>query len=97
MPEDDHKYWSFPHRLNRNGTFDSICPKCFVTIANAIHEVDLERFECHVCDPTLISLPKEDDIQDRFGNARVCANDCACLDRISLGAGISTRENTTKF
>jgi hypothetical protein len=71
MPEDDHKYWSFAHRLNRNGTFDSICPKCFLTVGNATHEVDLVCFErCHVCDPAMISPPNEDDIQARFGNAR---------------------------
>jgi hypothetical protein len=67
MPEQDQKYWSFPHRLNQNGTFDSICPKCFVTVANAIHEADLARFErCHVCDRTGTTVPKRDDIQEEF-------------------------------
>jgi hypothetical protein len=69
MPEEDQKYWSFPHRQNKNGTFDSICPKCFLTVANAIQEVDLVRFEkCHVCDHTGTTVPKEDGIEDRFGD-----------------------------
>jgi hypothetical protein len=71
MPQEDRTFRSFPHRTNPDGTFDSICPKCFVTVANAIHEMDLARFErCHVCERTGITLPREDDIRDRFGNAR---------------------------
>ncbi len=41
-----------PHRLNSDGSFDSICPHCFVTIGTAASEDDLERLEGeHVCDP----------------------------------------------
>lgn len=42
----------FPHRLNKDGTYDSICPFCFVTIACQRREEDLARFEHdHACDP----------------------------------------------
>jgi hypothetical protein len=71
MSQEDLTFRSFPHRMNRDGTFDSICPRCFVTVANAIHETDLARFErCHVCDSSATTLLQEDDIKDRFGKAR---------------------------
>jgi hypothetical protein len=41
----------FPHRSNKDGTIDSICPHCFIKIGTATWEVDLERTEAdHVCD-----------------------------------------------
>ena len=40
----------FPHRKNPNGTFDSICPECFRTIATQPSEEDLTPFEqSHHC------------------------------------------------
>ena len=42
----------FPHRHNHDGTFDSICDTCFVTVARVKEETDLIPFETrHVCDP----------------------------------------------
>jgi len=42
----------FPHRHNNDGTFDSICDTCFVTVARVKLETDLIPFETrHVCDP----------------------------------------------
>ena len=42
----------FPHRHNNDGTFDSICDTCFVTIARVKEETELIPFETrHVCDP----------------------------------------------
>ena len=42
----------FAHRQNRDGTFDSICRGCFLTIATSQSEVDLGGFERgHFCDP----------------------------------------------
>jgi len=32
---------TFPHRLNLDGTFDSICPDCLRTISNEQFEIDL--------------------------------------------------------
>jgi hypothetical protein len=40
------------HRLNKDGTIDSICSRCFRTIASCRHEEDLKAAEiAHVCDP----------------------------------------------
>jgi hypothetical protein len=41
----------FPHRQNDDGTFDSICPYCFSTVARGLHtERQLVAFEEeHVC------------------------------------------------
>jgi len=42
----------FPHRHNNDGTYDSICDTCFITIARVKAEPDLIPFENrHVCDP----------------------------------------------
>jgi hypothetical protein len=47
---------SFPHRQNRDRSFDSICPRCFATIANEKSESDLAAFDRdHVCDPVVMS------------------------------------------
>lgn len=41
---------TFPHRPNPDGTFDSICPKCYRTISRQKRESDLITFERdHVC------------------------------------------------
>jgi hypothetical protein len=40
----------FPHRVNKDGTFDSICPNCFETIATRNVEEDLKEIEeAHLC------------------------------------------------
>jgi hypothetical protein len=40
----------FPHRQNSNGTYDSICPKCFRTIDTRYVECDLAAEErVHIC------------------------------------------------
>ena len=42
---------NFPHRRNWDGTFDSICPSCFVTIATKDSETELAAAEAaHICD-----------------------------------------------
>ena len=42
----------FPHRTNSDGTIDSICDQCFVTVATSNCESDLAHFEAaHSCDP----------------------------------------------
>jgi hypothetical protein len=41
----------FPHRENSDGTYDSICPKCFRTIDTRHVEGDLVAEErVHICD-----------------------------------------------
>jgi hypothetical protein len=50
----------FLHRTNPDGTTDSICKKCFVTIANSVWEADLElREKTHVCEETRLQYLKE--------------------------------------
>jgi len=40
----------FPHRLNPDGSFDSICPKCFVTVSTKRSETQLADDEiAHDC------------------------------------------------
>lgn len=40
----------FPHRQNADGSYDSICPNCCLTIASARVEGDLKALEqAHVC------------------------------------------------
>lgn len=43
---------SFPHRRNADESYDSICAKCFVTVANVQNEWELARHEsAHNCNP----------------------------------------------
>ncbi len=52
LPRDQH----FVHRANRDGTTDSICKHCFVTVCTSIWETDLARAERgHVCDPDTVA------------------------------------------
>jgi hypothetical protein len=40
----------FPHRHNPDGTIDSICIRCFATIATEYDEADLRKVEeAHIC------------------------------------------------
>lgn len=40
----------FPHRRNPDGSFDSICPDCFLNVASGVDESDLKAAEAaHVC------------------------------------------------
>ena len=50
----------FMRRTNTNGTRDSICCKCFVTVATATKELELDWAErSHTCDPVLLEHWKE--------------------------------------
>jgi hypothetical protein len=45
------KYVKYPHRTNPDGTIDSICPRCFMTIGTSFSESELEHIEAqHICD-----------------------------------------------
>ena len=45
----------FSHRHNEDGTFDSVCRDCFMTIATANVECDLDASEKrHVCDAGIL-------------------------------------------
>lgn len=50
----------FVHRPNRDGTFDTICPRCFITVATKPMEEDLRTPERdHQCDPKLLERYKK--------------------------------------
>jgi hypothetical protein len=45
----------FPHRLNRDGSYDSICLKCFATIANTRTEIELTSHDkTHACNHAML-------------------------------------------
>ena len=47
---------SYPHRKNRDGSFDSICLRCFATIARAKEVAELKnREKQHVCDEAFLA------------------------------------------
>jgi hypothetical protein len=40
----------FPHRENPDGTYDSICGRCFKTVAIGVKQADLKQAEeDHIC------------------------------------------------
>jgi hypothetical protein len=42
---------TFRHRQNRNGSYDSICGACYLTVASASRESELHQWEhVHSCD-----------------------------------------------
>jgi hypothetical protein len=42
----------FVHRINADGSIDSFCRKCLITVASSPWEAELERAESkHGCDP----------------------------------------------
>jgi hypothetical protein len=46
----------YPHRHNRDGSFDSICLNCFATLATAKTEAELLEFDkSHICQPATVS------------------------------------------
>lgn len=50
----------FIRRTNTNGTMDSICCECFVTVATARTEKELDGPEqSHICDPMVLKRWKE--------------------------------------
>ena len=47
----------FVHRFNEDGTIDSICRDCFVTVATEVSSSHLELEERkHKCDPSLLGM-----------------------------------------
>jgi len=46
----------YPHRHNKDGSYDSICLTCFLTISHAETEAELTQQEtAHFCNVTLLS------------------------------------------
>ena len=61
-----HQYRpNFPHRFNEDGSFDSICAECHITVATARSEAALSNYErSHMCDPVRLYQVS----QYRFGS-----------------------------
>ncbi|WP_158748241.1 hypothetical protein [Acidobacterium sp. S8] len=48
----------FAHRANKDGSFDSICLKCYATVGTAYDESDLDAMEAvHHCTEWLMGRP----------------------------------------
>jgi hypothetical protein len=48
----------FPHRRNKDGSFNSICLECLATVASHMTEEELrEQDKQHVCDKSVLSEP----------------------------------------
>ena len=47
---------NFPHRRDRDGLYDSICPRCFATVARSKPEAELEELErSHICHSSFLA------------------------------------------
>jgi hypothetical protein len=56
MPANQFVHFEFPHRMKKDGTIDSICPRCFATVGCSTWEADLDRMEAaHECDPARLT------------------------------------------
>ena len=52
-------FWNepFSHRRNKDGTIDSICTRCYMTVGTALNESELPKIEhSHTCDPGWLLL-----------------------------------------
>jgi hypothetical protein len=46
----------YPHRRNRDGSFDSICPVCFATVAHSKTDAELVEIDkAHICDSAYLA------------------------------------------
>ena len=70
-------YPQFVKRRNRDSSIDSICTKCFLTIASVTTSEDdlAAREEKHICDPYEVLGRMHADSQNRtYGDRRQHAN-----------------------
>jgi hypothetical protein len=46
----------YPHRKNKDGSYDSICLTCFLTVCSTTSEANLkQQEEAHLCTASLLS------------------------------------------
>jgi hypothetical protein len=46
----------YPHRRDRDGLYDSICPTCFATVARSKPEAEMAELEnAHVCNSSFLA------------------------------------------
>ena len=52
---------TFMHRHNRHGSWDSVCLRCFQTIARSAREPDLQQNgeDSHVCNPSIVEYYRD--------------------------------------
>lgn len=51
---------SFPHRINSDGTIDSICDRCFMTVGTSTTESELPVHEAaHACEPARVEYYRQ--------------------------------------
>ena len=61
-----HQRSTFPHRLNPNGSYDSICNHCHLTVGSSPDEDGLaEQERNHACNPIRLYQLAEDQIQSQ--------------------------------
>jgi hypothetical protein len=49
---------TFPYKTNDGGTFNSICPCCYRTVASGMEELQLAEFErSHICEDASYARP----------------------------------------
>ena len=66
LPRDQH----FAHRANSDGTTDSICKYCFITVCTSTWETDLAEAErAHACDPNVVARLKKSSGREAAGEA----------------------------
>ena len=59
----------FIHRFNNDGTIDTVCRVCFITVATRTCESDLERLEHdHLCNPWMVARYKQHDQKRDINN-----------------------------
>jgi len=50
----------YPHRINHDGTIDSICTRYYASVGTSTTENDLKRMEAaHICEPGRLRYYKE--------------------------------------
>jgi hypothetical protein len=65
----------FIHRLNDDGTIDSICRECFVTVATALSTTALEGEEQqHRCEASLLERYKKVQAKGKFSLRNLLAH-----------------------
>jgi hypothetical protein len=63
----------FAHRNNPDGTCDTICSRCFQTVATVRDEAEFPKIESqHVCDPDILERFERSNLQrHKLGMNRV--------------------------
>ena len=78
----------FAHRCNPDGSVDSICYRCFATVATAKVESELHRYEQqHVCASKIMSPLLRGTLPHNLLPGRPCLGARRCLGRMRERSG----------